>query len=63
MSDHEVVFINMNIAPHSSKRIKGKILWWKRACLDVINGLLEEYSDKFMNEFQESTQVEEMWHF
>lgn len=61
ISDHEVVFINMNIEPHRSKPTKRKILLWKRADLDVINDLFEEYSKKFMNEFKETTPVEEMW--
>ena len=61
ISDHEAVFVNMNIEPHRSKPTKRKILLWKKADFDVINRLLEEYRDKFINEFKESTPVEEMW--
>ena len=61
ISDHEIVFVNINIEPPRCKPVKRKIYLWKKANPDQISNMLQDYDLHFNQVFNSSTPVETMW--
>ena len=61
ISDHEVVFVNINIYPARCKPVKRKIYLWNKANTDQISTMLQAYYSHFNQVFNSSTPIEIMW--
>ena len=61
ISDHEVVFVNINIEPARRKPVKRKIYLWNKANHEQISNMLLDYDNQFNLAFNSSTPVGIMW--
>ncbi|XP_072039087.1 uncharacterized protein [Amphiura filiformis] len=60
LSDHDVIYMDVNVRAHRRKPVRRKILLWKRADLDAIRDRIKKWASHFTSEFTTSTPVEEL---
>ncbi len=58
LSDHDVIYVDVNVRAYRRKPVRREILLWKRANFDVIRERLQNWSDQFTAQFSVSTPVE-----
>ncbi|XP_072016713.1 uncharacterized protein [Amphiura filiformis] len=58
LSDHDIVYVDLNIQASRSKPVKRKIFLWKRADLDAIHSATKTWADSFVSRYSTSTPVE-----
>jgi hypothetical protein len=59
-SDHDIVFIDINVRAIRRKPVRRKIFLWKRADLDCIRERIKTWSDKFVSTYSTSTPLDEL---
>ncbi|XP_072020312.1 uncharacterized protein [Amphiura filiformis] len=60
LSDHDVVFMDMNVRAFKRKPIRRKILLWKRTDFDSIIQRLKKWAENYTSTYSTSTPVEEL---
>ncbi len=61
ISDHDVVYVDSNIAAKRQKPIKRKIQLWDKADFDQIRLEVKSFSEEFTKQHSVDTPVEDLW--
>jgi hypothetical protein len=60
LSDHDIVYMDMNVKATRQKPVRHKIFLWKRADFNSIRSVTKEWSNNFISAHTTSTPVEDL---
>jgi hypothetical protein len=63
ISDHEIVFVDSNIAISRQKPVKRKIYMWKKADTQKLKSKIEEMSNNILEKFKINTNINTLWDY
>jgi hypothetical protein len=63
ISDHEIVFVDSNIAISRQKLVKRKIYTWKKADTQKLKSKIEEMSNNILEKFKINTNINTLWDY
>ncbi|XP_062605203.1 uncharacterized protein LOC134266991 [Saccostrea cucullata] len=61
ISDHEAIFVSLNISISRIKPPRRRILLWKKADIEGIKNSATTYSGEFCHDFSTSSDINQMW--
>jgi hypothetical protein len=63
ISDHEIVFVDSNIAISRQRPVKRKIYMWKKADTQKLKSKIEEMSNNILEKFKINTNINTLWDY